>query len=204
MLGKIVAGLKRPFGHTNCSPEDTPIVPPKPSSLSTGGSQRIINIGVIVYSPNIGAQRLWEYLSWPDPYRLCEQTQAHFEQLQGGQVKFEQAVLWNIWDFPPFEGGERYDAPSYLRTLRDPGEIKRDRWGNRLQIDYQKALDEAEMTCYIANGQVDEVWLFGGPFFGFEECRWVDCIVPGGCERQKILVRGFNYRSLDDHSDIGN
>jgi hypothetical protein len=65
--------------------------------------------------------------------------------------------------------------------------------------DYKRILDEHKVWTPIQSGYIHEVWLFGGPYFGFYESRMVGkgafwCNAPGlEADSHRFVVMGYNY-----------
>jgi hypothetical protein len=68
-------------------------------------------------------------------------------------------------------------------------------------VDYAAILDLFDVCGKLNRGEIDELWLFGGPWFGYYESRlagpdafWYNAPALGetGCERL-LPIMGFNY-----------
>jgi hypothetical protein len=74
-------------------------------------------------------------------------------------------------------------------------------WHRRDAVDYARVIAENNVAELIGNGTVDEVWLFGGPYFGYWESAMAgprSFYINGGpvrgieCKRP-FAIMGFNY-----------
>jgi hypothetical protein len=102
-------------------------------------------------------------------------------------------------EFPLLVDGSQYTETTFIRVLADDRSALRDANGSYLLADYDQIIDEFDLLDKIENEQIDEVWMFGGPYFGFYESCMVGrdafwCNGPGiekDCRR--FVIMGFNY-----------
>ena len=67
--------------------------------------------------------------------------------------------------------------------------------------DYGRILSDYNICDRVKDGQVDELWLFGGPWFGYYESRlagpgafWYNSPPLNGTNCDRLLpIMGFNY-----------
>jgi hypothetical protein len=106
-------------------------------------------------------------------------------------------VDWRDVDqIPAKKDGFQYDTPSYLKHhLEGKG------WHEPDAVDYARLVIENKVNDLVDDGAVDEVWLFGGPYFGYWESAMAgprSFYVNGGpipeiqCKRPFVIM-GFNY-----------
>jgi hypothetical protein len=118
------------------------------------------------------------------------------EECSGGLVKYRVVERLTRDDFPIKEDQFAYDAASYLQALRS-GRYHAPDW-----MDYGRVLNELRLLQRVAQGDFDEVWLFGAPGLGFYESRMAGrgafwCNAPA-CEntdacRKRFVLMGFSY-----------
>jgi hypothetical protein len=118
------------------------------------------------------------------------------EECSGGLVKYRVVERLTRDDFPIKEDQFAYDATSYLQALHS-GRYHAPDW-----MDYGRLLNELRLLQRVAQGDFDEVWLFGGPGLGFYESRMAGrgafwCNAPA-CEntdacRKRFVLMGFSY-----------
>ena len=118
------------------------------------------------------------------------------EECSGGLVKYRVVERLTRDDFPIKEDQFAYDAASYLQALRS-GRYHAPDW-----MDYGRVLSDLRLLQRVAQGDFDEVWLFGGPGLGFYESRMAGrgafwCNAPA-CEntdacRKRFVLMGFSY-----------
>jgi hypothetical protein len=102
-------------------------------------------------------------------------------------------------EYPVLMGGGQYDETTYIGVLADDGSALRDADGKYLFADYEQIIQKFDLLGKIVDEQIDEVWMFGGPYFGFYESRMVGrdafwCNAPP-MERdcRRFVIMGFNY-----------
>jgi hypothetical protein len=117
----------------------------------------------------------------------------------------EQRLLYRVAqkvtvrDFPPLLDGRRYTNETWLQTLQDDRKAIRDSHGGYMMADYVRIIQDHSILTKIRDKQIDEVWMFGGPYFGFYESRMVGrgafwCNAPAIEQPGRLFVMmGFNY-----------
>jgi hypothetical protein len=104
-----------------------------------------------------------------------------------------------VAEYPVLMEGSQYTDTTYTGVLADSKSALRDANGNYLLADYQQILQKFDLLRKAENAQIDEVWMFGGPYFGFYESRMVGrnafwCNGPGMEENcRRFVIMGFNY-----------
>jgi len=159
----------------------------------------VLNFDPIVDSR--GGRRLHEVLGFHDPRVLAQRYVDAMRVASGGYV--DQVIVdWVDLDvYPVKEDGFRYDDDTYLANWAAGGG-----WHVPDLSDYDAIIDDNDLTLRVSTGEIDEVFLFGAPFFGYYESRmagpnayWVNS--PGMAHVQstrKFVLMGFNYeRGLD-------
>ena len=104
-----------------------------------------------------------------------------------------------VAEYPVLTNGGRYTDTTFAAVLRDDKSALRDEKGNYMLADYEEIIEKFDLLKKIESGQIDEVWMFGGPYFGFYESRMVGrgafwCNGPAiekDCRR--FVIMGFNY-----------
>lgn len=102
-------------------------------------------------------------------------------------------------EYPVLIDGSQYTDTTYAAVLTDPQRALRDAKGNYIPSDYLKIIQKFDLLQKVKNALIDEVWMFGGPYFGFYESRMVGkgafwCNGPAieqACRR--FIIMGFNY-----------
>ena len=160
-----------------------------------------VTVLVLNYDPFVaragGAKvRLHEALKWNDPRKLVEGYVADLDKATGGSVRLTIAEWRDLDQFPLKRDGFRYDMEAYLKCHHEGKG-----WHKRDAVDYAHVIAENNVVELIGNGTVDEVWLFGGAYFGYWESTMAgprSFYINGGpvrgieCQRPFVIM-GFNY-----------
>jgi hypothetical protein len=101
--------------------------------------------------------------------------------------------------FPVLLDGRQYTNVTWKAALDDDHKAFRDSHGAYMLADYNRIIQDFNLIALVLANQVDEVWMFGGPYFGFYESRMVGqnafWVNGPGIERnsRRFVVMGFNY-----------
>ena len=124
---------------------------------------------VINYDPiltNHGGVRLHQYMNWGDPRELNATYLADLTEVSSNYVRWVPTFVdVNAW--PVKADGFVYDETSYLNagingTFHSPD-----------NANYQRIIQDFDLDNRVKAGEVDEVVLWGGPYFGFYESQMV-------------------------------
>jgi hypothetical protein len=156
----------------------------------------VLNFDPLVPKASGGTQRLHEALMFYDPRKLAEQYVADLDKATAGSVRLKISDWRDLDQIPPKKDGFKYDIDTYLKLHRDGKG-----WHERDAVDYARVVAQNNVAELIENGAVDEVWLFGGPYFGYWESAMAgprSFYINGGplpdikCKRPFVIM-GFNY-----------
>jgi hypothetical protein len=127
---------------------------------------------VIVYDPLLSnGQYLSDYLHWNEYTDLTRGTVDFFRQVTNGILNYEIVHTTIVTDgWPQKIDGFRYTEAEYLAAIR--GEIP---FHSPDNVDYNLIVNSPDFDiCGRANrGEIDEVWIYNGPGFGFYESTLV-------------------------------
>lgn len=127
---------------------------------------------VIVYDPLLSnGQYLSDYLHWNEHTDLTQGTVSFFRQVTNGALNYEIVYTTIVTDgWPQKIDGFRYTEEEYLAAIR--GEIP---FHSPDNVDYNLIVNSPALDiCGRANrGEIDEVWIYNGPGFGFYESTLV-------------------------------
>ena len=102
-------------------------------------------------------------------------------------------------EYPVLMDGRQYTDTTYAGVLADDQSALRDANGRYLLADYEQIIQKFDLLQKVQNAQIDEVWMFGGPYFGFYESRMVGkgafwCNGPAMEKNCRcFVIMGFNY-----------
>lgn len=127
---------------------------------------------VIAYNPTLSnTQSLSDYLNWNEHTDLTQGTVDFFRQATDNSLNYEIVYTTIVTDgWPEKIDGFRYTEAEYLAAIR--GEAP---FHTPDAVDYNKIVNSAVFDiCGRANrGEIDEVWIYNGPGFGFYESTLV-------------------------------
>ena len=157
-----------------------------------------VRVLVLNFDPLVPSQqkRLHEVCKWFDPKKLAAEYAADVKKASGGFIDY-QVVEWRDVDgFPIKKDGFRYTIDSYL-ACRDKGTG----WHKPDLADYPRLATDYGVTQLVDSRKVDELWIFGGPYFGFHESAMIGpraFYINGGVynkvsSKRTFAVMGFNY-----------
>jgi hypothetical protein len=156
---------------------------------------------LLVYNPTLSSgQDLLTYMNWNPTMPLVQGIIASFQSASQGQLQYtiaETQVVTNEW--PAKIDGFRYTEESYLTIYQNGASTY-----SPEEADYNAILNNPQFDiCGKLNrGEIDELWLYGAPHFGFYESRlagpgaysYNSQPVPGPHSCNKLLpIMGLNY-----------
>ena len=149
-----------------------PPLPPSPSVSAAGIEILTKKVYVVVYDPLLSnGQYLSDYLHWNEHATLTQGTVDFFAQASHGGMNYQvvqTTVLTDGW--PEKVDGFRYTEQEYLAAISGQGS-----WHSPDGVNYNKIVNDSRLdVCGKANrGEIDEVWIYNGPGFGFYESTLV-------------------------------
>lgn len=128
---------------------------------------------VVAYNPFIDAEktiRLWDYLGFYSYEYLTEGTINFFRNSSSGQIQYEVVETTILDEFPVKVDGFSYTVPEYIDVLNQVVPPH-----NPDTVDYNLIVNDSRLDiCDKANrNEIDEVWIFNGPYYGFWESTLV-------------------------------
>lgn len=173
-----------------------------------GNRPRTIRVMVINFDPIIeykGGKRLHE-IYWPThaPLSLAQGYINDLKECSGNWANYQIAEWVDADYFPIKTDGFQYTDDSFCYAWEHGGP-----WHSPDSVDYMKVLQDKyynynnprTVVDRITSGDIDEVWMFGAPYFGY----WESCMagttpyfVNGGTfsipqAKRNFIIMGFNY-----------
>jgi hypothetical protein len=156
---------------------------------------------VINFDPVVDAQgtRLTKRMGWNNVDDLIAGFIADMEEVSYGLVsyRYDAARRIDVDGIPRKADGFQYTAASYLAMMKDQ-KTAHDPDG----ADYWKIVNDYHLIDRVMSREIDEVWLFGGPNFGYWEshmagkgaiwCNSSPLVNSDRCTR-RFVIMGFNY-----------
>ena len=144
-------------------------IPPTPTPTTLVSQTYNKKVLVIVYNPSLTTQnnqKLIQYKQWNDPLFLANQAINWFKITTNNRVNYEivSSVEHDQWIRK--EDGYVYDEATYLDCT-----LNLDYCHQPDLADYYLLLNQDDICNKFNQGQFDELWLFGAPWFGFYEAR---------------------------------
>ncbi|MEZ5941608.1 MAG: hypothetical protein R3C18_09465 [Planctomycetaceae bacterium] len=179
----VLAGL---FATQNCVADDA--VP----------KSKTIRVLVLNFDPVVESEqkRLHEVCGWFDPRQLAEGYASDVKKSSGGFINYEIVKWLDVEDFPVKQDGFRYSTETYLACRAG-----QEKWHAPDLADYPRLAEQYGVVDLVDADKVDELWIFGGPYFGFHESAMMGpgaFYINGGVynrvgSRRAFAVMGFNY-----------
>lgn len=159
---------------------------------------RQVRVLVLNFDPKVpeaGGRRLHEAFGWHAPRELADAYAADVERASRGFVRFTIVEWRDVDAFPRKVDGFVYTTAAYLGHHRTGG------WHQPDGADYRRLIADHEVAPLVDSGRLDEVWLFGGPYFGYSEAAMagpgafdVNGAVFGDVDAARpFVLMGFNY-----------
>lgn len=210
--------IKSPSPKASAKPTPSPRVTTRPlvttptiisTPIPTPTSQTIQNIALKYYSPKVlvlifnpvlenqGNLKLVNYKNWNDPNNLTSQFISAIKSSSGGVVNFTIAQTIEVDDYPTKTDGYKFSDDSYLQCVNSGGS----NCHSPDLADYRAMIDRIDACGKRNRGEIDELWVWGGPWFGFWESNlagpnafWYNSSPTTGTSCSKLLpIMGFNY-----------
>ncbi len=159
---------------------------------------------LVVFNP----QGLIQRHGWKDPLQLTDSYVETVRQVSGGFVDYQIVQQIELDAFPPKKTGYTFSSQAYEQCMASQGQA--DKENAESLTDYGRTFSQFGLDAKVKNLDLDEVWLFGGPWFGFYEWNVVGPGLNLYAENLKhpgrtLYVMGFNYeRRLEEMlEDLG-
>ena len=138
--------------------------------------------------------------NWPATSDLVQQYVAAMRTASQNTLVFQVKNTITVAKYPVLQDGRTYTNTTWSQAMADDSRAYRDWHGNYMLADYQRIIQDFNLMQQVSDKVIDEVWMFGGPYFGFYESRMVGtsafwCNGPGiecGCRR--FVIMGYNFQ----------
>lgn len=151
-----------------------------------------IKVLALTYRPN------WMPNRFTSSNKLIGQYVQEIREITNGRIEYDVIHHFTIDALPTLLTKEQYSAAYYLDVLNyiDPPITDPPNSNTLAMADYHQLTLPIKV---IDSGKYDEVWLFGGPYFGFYESRMIGrnaewCNSPPLImDCRTFVVMGFSY-----------
>ncbi len=160
-------------------------------------------VHVLIFNPVLKTKNsvsLINYKVWNNPVSLSGQFVPIIRDASHNIINYVITGTKEVDDIPLKLDGFKYTEESYLNCLQNSSLCHNQPW-TADYADYKKILDDNQICQKVNSNQIDELWIFGGPWFGFYEANMAG---PGGFStngpvientscNKPLHIMGFNY-----------
>ncbi len=169
---------------------------PTPSTF-----KKVDKVAVVNFDPTLSnGQKLTVSQGWENPQTLAAQYAADMSTASHGAITYQVVDFDTVDAFPEKADGFTYTEAEYLYCIAHettPGACH-----TPDRVDYAKIFTDNDICSRVESGEIQEVWLFGGPYFGYHESTMSgngafpahDAPVVFPCSK-RFMTMGFNYNA---------
>lgn len=170
--------------------------------LAADSTSIVRKVMVVSFDPILktkGNVRLSAYEKWLDPIGETKDVAAWWQATTHGRVRFEIVNTVTVDTFPKKADGYTYNEIRYLGALENEtiAHMPDD-------ADYLAILQSQKVCEAVNAGEIDELWMNGGPYFGFNESRlagpsafeYNGPVLEGTSCNKLLPIMGFNYQAV--------
>ncbi|MEW6092862.1 MAG: hypothetical protein AB1531_02745 [Chloroflexota bacterium] len=182
-------------------PPSTPPKPPAPADNVTEVAKIVTaRVLLVVYDPVMdpaSGEKLSRLMNWKRPEDLITGFISDILQTSNGMARYQIVERVDLNEFPTLIDGFCYTPQGYLDVIH-----KVQPPHTPPMADYQAILARLNILTRIAQGDIDEVWLFAFPHAGFYESTmagagafWCNAPPIAGTDTcpRRFIVMGFSY-----------
>ncbi len=137
---------------------------------------------------------------WMSTADLVAGYLARIKAASGNMLVYQVGGTRQVASYPVLDDGRCYDDATWAAALADDSKALRKPGSQDYAIaDYGRIIQDFDLLAEVEDRGVDEVWLFGGPYFGFHE----SCMAGRGAfwcngpeipaSTRRFVIMGFNY-----------
>lgn len=168
----------------------------------------VVKVLGINFDPIINGKPLHEFKGWLSPRELSQDFAEEMSLCSGGFFRYDIVEWIDSNDIPVKDDGFQYTTATYLEAIANDAKVHRPDWA-----DYTSIIERFNLADKINSGEIDEVFLWGGPWFGFyesvmigPEAFWINGSLPPSDSQEvkrKAVLMGFNYGYTSRDGSIG-
>jgi hypothetical protein len=155
---------------------------------------------LIIYNPVIDKKskiNLIPILGFNDPDQLATEFIRDIQECSAGLVQYQIVERVEVDEIPRKVDGYQYKSSHYVHFYRT-----RTGFHQPDIADYGAIIIKFHLLERVASHEIDEVWMFGGPYFGFWESTmggagafFTNSLPLQDTERcpRRFVIMGFNY-----------
>lgn len=167
-----------------------------------GNDPLTVNVLVLNFDPLVAGgripSRLHAFAGWQNPRTLADNYANNVRAASGGFIDYQIAEWRDLDDIPTKQDGYDYTTSEYVQNMSSGN------WHSPDTADYVQVLNDHGVPELIDNETIDEVWMFGGPYFGYWESSmagpgafWINGPTYSVDADRPFAVMGFNYERGD-------
>jgi hypothetical protein len=136
---------------------------------------------------------------WSNSDDLAREYVSTMRVASGNTLAYQIVDKKTVADYPILEDGRRYTDSAWTMAMQNDQQAYRDTRGRYMMADYNRIFQDFNVLAQIRDKVIDEVWLFGGPLYGFYESRMAGrgafwCNAPAiELTGRLFVVMGFNF-----------
>ncbi len=138
--------------------------------------------------------------AWNKTDYLIQNYIETMRQVSNNTLAFQMVKKITVPGYPVLADGRQYNDTTWSQAMTNDKLALRDSHGNYMMADYQRIIRDFNILAQVKAMEIDEVWMFGGPYFGFYESRMVGrgafwCNAPA-IEQigRRFVMMGYNYQ----------
>lgn len=190
------------------TPTSIPTFSPSPTPQQSQDTY-FPKVYLLIFNPMLQTKnnvRLISDKGWSNPTDLANQYIPVVRAVSHNIINYGVVEIKEVDDIPLKQDGFKYTEESYLACIENRGPCHNQPW-TADYANYNKILDDNQICQKVNNSQVDELWMFGGPWFGFWEANMAGpnsfstngpVISNTSCQKP-LHIMGFGYeRGMPD------
>lgn len=193
----------RPTSTPTLKPTTTPTVTPTPASPNKTTATYSPKAFLLIFNPILKTKnntRLISFKGWFNPTDLANQYVPIIRDNSHNIINYGVVEIKEVDDIPLKQDGFKYTEDSYLACLNNTGPCHNQPW-TADYVNYNKILDDNQICQKVNNNQIDELWMFGGPWMGFYEANMAGPnsfdtngpVISGTSCQKPLHIMGFSY-----------
>ena len=207
----IQVAVTNPPKNIKTNPVPQPVIqnptPVYPAVPQVPKSTKILNkkIFLVIFNPKIDGMSTIDKFGWNNPDSITGGAISFFKEVTEGRLNYTVAKRQVIESFPVKVDKFTYTSDTYKKCMSSSN--KGSDCHNPDTADYLEILKNTGACELLNNGEIDELWIWGGPYFGFWESNvagpkafFVNSGPTTGSTCKKMLpIMGYNYeRGLNE------
>lgn len=139
---------------------------------------------------------LWQDRNYQDPYALTAAAVDWWKETSLGRLEYRVVDTLRYDAFPKLVDGFQYTYSTWQAVMSNPGQAHKPE-----QADYEQIIADSNLCARANTGEIDELWLFGAPYFGYAESALAGkdgfayngpAFEQNSCAKL-VPIMGFNY-----------